>query len=120
MISPALLDSIRAVAETGLVDRCDIVRYTETNTPDGVTETWATVATGVPVLLSMPGAAGSEAAGGGNAALVAISEWELWLPALTDVTAKDRLVVGARTFEVNAVAAISYEPLRRCNCAEVT
>ena len=120
MIPPALLDSIRTLAETGLDDRCDVQRYTETNTADGVTQGWATVATDVPCLLSLPSSAGSETVGTGGAQVRAVSQWEVWLPALTDVTVKDRLVSSARSFEVNAVAAITYEPIRRCDCSEVT
>jgi head-tail adaptor len=119
VISDALLDSLRALAETGLDMTCDVARYVETNTPDGTSQAWQTVQAGVPCLLSLPSSGGTEAIGGA-AQTRALVEWEIWLPAMTDVTVKDRLAVGSRTFEVNAVAAISYEPLRRCNCSEVT
>jgi hypothetical protein len=118
MISDALLDSLRALAESSLDMTCDVVRYVETNTPDGVSQDWQPVASGVPCLLSLPSSSGSETVGA-DMSVRALAEWEIWLPALTDVTVRDRLVVGARSFDVNAVAAISYEPLRRCNCSEV-
>jgi len=120
MISDPLLASIRALAETGLVDRCDIQRYTETNTADGVTQSWTTIASAVPCLRSLPSSAGTERVASGGAQLRAASQWEIWLAALTDVTVEDRLVSDGLTFEVNAVAAISYEPLRRCDCTEVS
>jgi hypothetical protein len=39
---------------------------------------------------------------------------------MTDVTVRDRLVVGARTFEVERVVGESYETARSCSCSEVT
>ena len=56
----------------------------------------------------------------------AISEWIVHLPALTDVTERDRLTVtGAdrpdgRTFEIVMVGQQSYEVERECRCALVS
>jgi len=47
------------------------------------------------------------------------SSWTITVPAETDVRAGDRVVVDARTFEVLAVLAGSYETARRVVCSEV-
>jgi Phage head-tail joining protein len=119
VITPAVLDWLRGLQDDNLPDTCDISRYTETNTADGVTQGWATIAFGVPCRISSRTTAGSEAVGGA-AQTRAVNDWLVWLPALTDVTVKDRLVVGARTFEVDRVVGESLETARSCSCSEVT
>jgi hypothetical protein len=119
MITPAVLDWLRGLQDANLPDACDISRYTETNTADGVTQGWATVSTGIPCRISSRTLAATEGTGAG-AQTRALSDWLVWLPALTDVTVKDRLVVGARTFEVERVAGESLETARACSCSEVT
>ena len=125
MITPAVLDWLRSLQDDNLPDACDISRYTETNTPDGVTQGWATVAAGVPCRISSRTTAGSEGVGAA-AQERAASDWLVWLPALTDVTVRDRLLVHstgpgpARTFEVERVVGESLETARGCGCSEVT
>jgi hypothetical protein len=56
----------------------------------------------------------------GAAQARAVGEWRILLPAFTDVTVRDRLVVGSRTFEVERVEGESNETVRACTCSEVT
>lgn len=109
---------LRALSEQFLPDSCTVQRYTETSTGDGTSQSWSSVATGVACRLS-PLASSAQEALGGNDAMTAISQWTVWVPAGTDVTVKDRIVVGSRTFEVNRVGARSYEVIRECLCREV-
>jgi head-tail adaptor len=119
MITPAVLDWLRGLQEDNLPDACDISRYTESNTADGITQAWTTVAAGVPCRISSRTVSASEATGAGGQ-LRALGDWRIWLPALTDVTVKDRLAVGPRTFEVERVEGESNETARACSCTEVT
>jgi len=121
VIAPGLLDFLRTVSETFLGDQAAISRYTETNGPDGVVQSWTTIASGIACRVSPTGASGAEdqAAGGG---IQATSDWTVWLPALTDVTERDRITVtGAdradgRVFEVSRVGQRTYEAVRECLC----
>jgi head-tail adaptor len=113
------LDWLRSLQNGFLPDVCAVSRYVETNTADGVVQDWQTVASGLPCRISSRTSAASEGAGGA-AQTRAVSDWLIWLPALTDVTVRDRLVVGARTFEVARVVGESYETARACSCSEVT
>jgi hypothetical protein len=119
VITPAMLDWLRTLQDDELPDACDVLRYTETNTPDGVGATWTTVHTGVACRISSRTTTASEAVGGAAQAR-AVGDWRIWLPAFTDVTVRDRLVVGARTFEVERVEGESNETARACSCSEVT
>lgn len=119
MISPAMLDWLRSLQDDNLPEACDIVRYVEANTPDGVSQAWQPVATGVACRISSRTLSAGEGVGGA-AQTRAVSDWLVWLPAMTDVTVRDRLVVGTRTFEVDRVVGESYETARSCSCSEVT
>lgn len=126
MTSPIALplDFLRGVSEAFLPQTCAVSRYTETNTPDGVEEAWATVATGIRCRVSpRPGSVGAENVGSSGSLSLAVSEWVVWLPYGTDVTARDRLVVDppdGRVFEVIRVGIRSYEVAREVLCALVT
>jgi hypothetical protein len=109
---------LRSVQNTFLPDTCSIQRVTETSTGDGVSSSWATLASGVACRVSPLATSASEALGG-DASLQAVAQWTVWLPALTDVTVKDRIVYGSRTFEIARVGARSYETVRECICREV-
>jgi head-tail adaptor len=99
-------------------DTCTIQRYAETSTGDGTTQTWSDLATGVDCRVS-PLASGAAEALGADASLQAVAQWTIRLPAGQDVTVKDRIVYGIRTFEVARVGARSYETDRECICREV-
>lgn len=111
------LDFLRSVSEAFLPQTCSVSRYTETNTPDGVEEAWATVATGIRCRVSPRAATAAENVGSSGSLSLAVSDWVVWLPYATDVTARDRLIVDApdgRTFEVSRVGERSYEVAREC------
>ena len=118
-ISPALLDFLRGVQGGFLPELADIVRYVETNTADGPVQGWTTIATGIPARISSRTTTASEGVGGA-AQTRALNDWRIWLPAFTDVTVLDRLVINGRTFEVGRVEGESYETARACSCSEVT
>lgn len=113
------LDFLRAVSNTFLPDLCTIQRYTETVTGDGTSQSWADLSTGVACRVS-PLASGTGEALGADQSLQSVAQWTVWLPAGQDVTVRDRIVFGARTFEVARVGARSYETARECICREVT
>jgi hypothetical protein len=119
VISPGLLDYLRRVQNAFLPELGALQRYTETNTPDGVTQGWTTIASGLPCRISSRTTTATESVGGA-AALRAVGDWRIWLQAFADVTVRDRLVIGTRTFEVERVEGESYETARACSCSEVT
>jgi SPP1 family predicted phage head-tail adaptor len=111
------LAAMRAAQNAALPDTCVIRRVTLT--PDsygGHTEEWNDIAT-VACRVAPSGHSPQEQVIAER--MSATSTWTLTLPADTDVTAADRLVVGARTFEVAAVLARSFETARRVVCTEV-
>src|SRR5262245_28566605 len=116
------LSGPRAIAERYMTDAADVARYSETNTADGPIQSWQTIATGLACAVWPIGTAGAEREGPG-AVVRALSEWTVRLPALSDVTVRDRLVVtmreggAVRTFEVTRVDSRTYEVARDCICA---
>jgi head-tail adaptor len=113
------LAQLRRLQAAYLNDVCDILRYVETNTADGVSAAWQTVATNVPCRLSSRTLSAAEGAGAAAQAR-ALNEWRVWLPAGTDVTVRDRLVLLSRTFEVSRVEGESNETARACSASEIT
>lgn len=111
------VDFLRSLSNQFLPDSCSISRVTETPSGDGTSSSWSTVAT-VACRVS-PLASGANEDLGADQSVTAVSQWTVWLPALTDVTVKDRIVVGSRTFEVNRVGERSYETVRECLCREI-
>ena len=111
------LEFLRGIQETYLPDTAVIQRATETSTGDGTSQSWATHLT-VDCRVSPLASSATENLGGGGA-LAAVSLWTIWLPALTDVTVEDRIVVGSRTFEIARVGARSYETVREVIAREV-
>lgn len=109
---------LRALQHGFLPELADVVRYVETNGPDGPVQDWQTIATGLPCRISSRTTTATETGGGGQ--IRAVGDWRLWLDAFADVTVKDRVVVGARTFEVERVEGESYETARALSCTEVT
>jgi hypothetical protein len=112
------LDWLRSLQNSFLPDVCDVSRYVETNTADGVTQDWQVVATGLPCRLSSRTTTATEAVGG-SGQLRAVGDWLIWLEAFADVTVKDRVILGTRTFEVEKVVGESYETARALSCTEV-
>src|SRR5262245_1771834 len=118
---------LRGISAAFLPDLAAIERYTETSTAEGVEQGWATIATGIPCRVSPSGANAVERAGiqgpSGGGVVRSLSEWTVWLPALTDVTERDRIVVtgtdrtDGRVFEINRVGERSYESTRECICS---
>ena|SRR5215831_19067158 len=121
MISTALLDYLRTVSETAMPDTAAILRYTETSTSDGISQSWQTIASGIACRVDIHRLTASEQVGTGGV-VRAISDWVVHLPALTDITERDRITVTGtgrtdnRTFEVTEVANQSYEIERECRC----
>lgn len=113
------VDFLRSLSDQFLPDLCTIQRATDTASGDGTSQSWATLASGVACRVSARGRSASEAVGGAQA-IRAATEWTIWLPAATDVTVRDRIVVGSRTFEVQRVDAKSYETSRAALCTELT
>lgn len=113
------VDFLRGIQAQYLPDTCTIQRVTETSTGDGVSSSWATHLAAVACRVSPLAASASEALGA-DASMQAVALWTVWLPALTDVTVKDRIVYGSRTFEIARVGARSYETVRELICREST
>lgn len=83
----------------------------------GYTTTWATVATVAGMLVADNTQPQEPVVGDRQNA---VQRWMVRLPALTDVNARDRIVIGARTFEVDGVlGGGSYELTRTARCTEV-
>lgn len=117
MITPDELAAMRATQVETLPDTCQVRRKTLTSDGmGGQIENWETVTT-VACRVAPSGHSPQEQVIAER--MSATSTWTLTLPADTDVTAADRLVVGARTFEVAAVLARSFETARRVVCTEV-
>jgi SPP1 family predicted phage head-tail adaptor len=102
-----------------LPDVCTISRRTQTtDSQGGYTETWATASTTTCRVVSS-NLTPEERATADRLSLA--TAWVVILPALTDVTAADRIVVGSRTFEVAAVLAPkTWEVGRRVLCKEIS
>jgi Phage head-tail joining protein len=114
-LSPAVIASLRARQNAFLPDRAAIQRYVTVESGDGGQAVWSDVLTDVPCRVS-PLASGVSEAIGAAAGIAAVSQWTIWLVAETDVTERDRIVVGARTFEAQRVGARSYETVREVIC----
>ncbi len=115
----ALVNGLRPVAEQFLPDTATVRRATVTSGSGGVVLTWADYLTGVACRVS-PIATGASESLGAAAGTAAVSNWAITLPAGTDITVKDRVVVNARTFEVTRAGGRSYEVARRLICREVS
>jgi head-tail adaptor len=115
------LDWLRSIQALFYPTTCSVLRYTETNTADGVSQDWAVHLAAVPCRVDTRRGIGIETTGMESSALRARSDWRIWLPFDTDVTVNDRVTVDApdgRTFEVSEVAAkpTSYETTRLLTC----
>lgn len=104
----SLLPWLRDLAGEYRPDTCTIQRATGATTGDGYALTWATLASGVTCRVSRIGQGGTEGFSG-TGGVLAIGQRRIKLPAGQDITARDRIVVGATTFEVVDVQTISNE-----------
>lgn len=113
------LAGLQRLAETALPDSAVISRYAVSNTADGIVQTWTTLAT-VACRVQPLGRSPDPEEIGPSGALTAANRWQISVPSGTDVTVKDRIAVGSRTFEVAEVFVRSYEVIRAVLCREIT
>jgi head-tail adaptor len=118
MLTATDLDAMRSTLDESLPDTAQVGRQAlVSDDAGGFSESWSVVAT-VACRVSPGGLLPQERAVAERMGVV--SSWVVTLPALTDVRAADRLVVGTRTFEVVApLGPRSYEVSRRVVCSEV-
>lgn len=117
MLSATDLTFLRSQQTSALPDTCTISRKTLTSDgAGGYTESWATVGSSVACRLAVERTAEMVLAD----RIVHEGGFVITLPYGADVTPKDRIVVGARTFEVTGYASGSWQTAMRVNCAEVT
>jgi head-tail adaptor len=102
-ITPIALNAARSLVEAALTDTAIIYRHTLTSDGmGGYSETWA--ASGTVDVLAVPvpqRRSNSEPIVGDQ--ITSEMLWELAMPYDADVTAKDRVAVGDRIFEVRRV-----------------
>lgn len=122
MLTATDLAFMRGQQADALPDTCTISRKTlASDGAGGHTETWATVASGVACRVAMDQSAmGLTPESVLADRVVHEGRFVVTLPIGTDVTPKDRIVVGSRTFEVTGTASGSWQTAMRVRCAEVT
>lgn len=122
--SAADLTRMRATMQQLAPEDWSVVRDTDASDGQGgLTRTPATVASGTAAAGTGArlAAGGTQAREGRGDILAAVSPWLIVLPHGTGVTARDRVVIGSRTFEVTGVAAPhSYGAAVRVSAVEVT
>lgn len=117
---------LRGIAEQFLPDTATISRFTSTSTSDGITETWAPIASGVRCRVSPRETTATEGLGTGGAVVRAVSPWLVTLPFGTDITVRDRITVlgsdrvDERTFEATRIDERTYEAHRDVQCELIT
>lgn len=112
------VDFLRSLTEQFRPGTATIQRYTETVSGDGTTQAWVPLAT-VSCRVSRVGQSGNESLGG-SGGIQAVGQRRIKLPAGTDVTPRDRIVVAGVTYEVADVLHIDNETERTTICREVT
>jgi len=128
VINAGELDLLRSFVTARLPDQCDINRITGTteNEQGGEEPTWTEVTSNVACSAAQRDLAPIERVIGGR--VINEITWTVILPAGTDVTAKDRLVVtilslaGNPTINLEVLAVggpMTYEVQRRVICIEV-
>lgn len=119
MLSASELAGMQDSLEDSLPDLATIQRATRSSDGmGGSSESWATLASNVPVRVSPAGLLrGDERVIGG--AVAALMEWIVTLPANQDIREVDRIVIGSRTLEAKQVNRRSWELGRRVYCTEV-
>lgn len=121
MIPTRSLTLIKAQVERLFVSTCDILRETRTDTDEGGwTNTETTVASAVPCRFAPIGS------GGGAERIIAerlaaVADTVINVPVGTNVTPRDRVAIGARTFEVKDVMDDRSQPTHlRVYAQEIT
>lgn len=111
------ITAMQATLTDSLPDTVQVQRVTlASNNAGGRTDSWAVLAT-VAARVSPVLRPGGEVQAAGR--VEAQKRWIVTLPSGTDVTTRDRIVWGSRTFEVSGVqAARSWELSRRVECVE--
>ncbi len=119
MLSATEIAAMRETVDDSLPDTASIRRNTPVSDGQGgQTDAWAQVAE-VAARVGLTGRRSPEEREiAGRVAGTVL--YTLWMPAGTDLTAKDRIVVGARTFEVVGVIQRSEELARQAVCLEMT
>ena len=118
-----ILDAFREAApdlEILMPERCTILGPgTATQTPSGSVRRTATVrAEDVPCRVASAGS-GTQAERLIADRLAVVEGYIVTLPLDTTVDEKDRLKVGARTFEIVSIPVTTYQVSVRCICREV-
>lgn len=118
-LSAAEIAAMREDLEDTLPDTCVIQRRTLTSdSQGGRTESWAAAGT-VACRLSPLGNLDSEESRADRVS--GEEDWIVTLPASTDVTERDRLVILTNTYEPVGLRAVrSWELSRRVNCKRIT
>lgn len=116
LLDTSTLTDMRAAQAEAMPETVLVKRLTNTtDSQGGYTRTWATNATTTGRISTT---AGQERKLGDK--IVAMGDYLVTVPYTVDVTAKDRLVIGSRTFEiVHVMDKESWETARRCVCKEL-
>lgn len=119
MLSDGQITRMRATAERALTDTCAVQRKTTVSDGGGgTTSTWGPHLASVRCRLS-PAAGGEDGVTG--ARISDESTHIVTLPAGTDVTEADRLVISGQTFEITLVRTRGrFEITRRVECKEAS
>ena len=105
--------------EAGLFDRtCTVQQAVVSNGAQGPATGWTNRATGVGCSLSDGPRMAREI--GEADSVRSISEWVVKLPQGQTVAVTDRIVIGARTFQVEQVVDASYPTIVVCLCSEIS
>jgi len=116
LLSSAELADMRATLNRTLPDSATIRHDTTISDGAGGQTVTGTTTTG-PFACRVAVPSGDERVVAGK--LDAIGTWTITLPALTDVSATDRILIGSRTFEVSLpLRPRSWELSRRVLCTE--
>jgi len=118
MLSSADIAAMRATLSASMPDNAQVQRALRTSDgAGGFAETWTTIAT-VPCRVAPSGLTPTEQVIAERVRSRAV--WTLTLPAGTDVTTADRVIVGTRTYEVvGMLTPRSYELATRFVAVEV-
>ena len=96
---------------------CTIQQAVVSNGAQGPAITWTNRAAGVGCSLSDSPRMPREIGEAGT--VRSISEWVVKLPQAQTVAVTDRIVISARTFQVEQVVAASYPTIVVCLCSEI-
>jgi SPP1 family predicted phage head-tail adaptor len=120
MLSSAQVTRLRSTAERALPDTCTIERRTKvSDSGGGSTTTWADHLTDVPCRLSPAGVAGRAGETIDGARISDETTHVVTLPAQTDVTEVDRLVISDKVYDITMVRERGeWEISRVCQCKE--